>query len=139
MLINGDFVDDHGVGRVAQYGAHFETALGYVAKAGYGSGVGDIRHADIDLEGGAGSEPKTGAHGHEAVALDIGKIADNAACDGVGDQVSVDGGGVLSLPVRVRAERNRAIGIHNIDFVITATDDASVSVTEDSRFLGPTP
>ena len=35
--------------------------------------------------------------------------------------------------------RDKALGIHNIDFVVTASDDASVSVTEDSRFLGPTP
>ncbi len=59
--------------------------------------------------------------------------------DGAGEQVTVEGGGVLSLPVRVRAERETAIGIHKIDFVVTASDDASVSVTEDSRFLGPTP
>ena len=61
------------------------------------------------------------------------------ALDGVGEQISVDGGGVLSLPVRVRAERDKALGIHKIDFIVTASDDESVSVTEDSRFLGPTP
>ena len=64
---------------------------------------------------------------------------DGVSLDGVGDEVSVEGGGVLSLPVRVRAERDKAIGIHRIDFVITASDDENVSVTEDSRFLGPTP
>ena len=59
--------------------------------------------------------------------------------DGVGDQISVDGGSVLSLPVRVRVERDKALGINKIDFVVTASDDSSVSVSEDSRFLGPTP
>jgi polyferredoxin len=59
--------------------------------------------------------------------------------DGAGEQLSVDGGGVLSLPIRVRANRENAFGISNIEFVVTAKDDESVSVVEDSRFLGPTP
>jgi len=59
--------------------------------------------------------------------------------DGVGEPLSVDGGGVLSLPVRVRADRENAFGISNIEFVVTAKDDESVFVVEDSRFLGPTP
>jgi acyl-CoA thioesterase FadM len=46
---------------------------------------------------------------------------------------------VLSLPVRVRAHRNDAYGIMNVTFAVTATDDESVAVIEDSRFLGPTP
>jgi cytochrome c oxidase accessory protein FixG len=59
--------------------------------------------------------------------------------DGAGEQLSVDGGGVLSLPIRVRADRENAFGISNIEFVVTAIDDESVFVVEDSRFLGPTP
>ncbi len=59
--------------------------------------------------------------------------------DGAGDSILVEGGGVLSLPVRVRVHRDVAYGIMNIEFDLTALDDESVSVTEDSRFLGPTP
>ena len=59
--------------------------------------------------------------------------------DGAGDSIAVEGGGVLSLPVRVRAHRDNAYGIMNIEFTIKALDDESVAVTEDSRFLGPTP
>jgi len=59
--------------------------------------------------------------------------------DGAPDLVEVDAGGVLSLPVRVRAQRDNTYGIMNIEFSITAADDPGVTVTEDSRFLGPTP
>jgi cytochrome c oxidase accessory protein FixG len=59
--------------------------------------------------------------------------------DGAPDLVEVDAGGVLSLPVRVRAQRDDTYGIMNIEFSITAADDPGVTVTEDSRFLGPTP
>ena len=59
--------------------------------------------------------------------------------DGVSDQISVAGGDVLSLPVRARTARDNAYGIMNITFSISAVDDESVSVTEDSRFLAPTP
>ncbi len=61
------------------------------------------------------------------------------ALDGVGDTVDVEGGGVLSLPVRVRVDRADTRGISTIEFTVVATDDDSVAVTEDSRFLGPTP
>jgi polyferredoxin len=63
------------------------------------------------------------------------------ALDGVGedDIVNVDGGGVLSLPVRARVHRDNAYGIMAIKFSVTATDDESDSIEEDSRFLGPTP
>ena len=59
--------------------------------------------------------------------------------DGVSDEIFVDGGGVLSLPVRVRAHRNNAYGIMNITFSVTAHDDENIAMIEDSRFLGPTP
>ena len=59
--------------------------------------------------------------------------------DGAPDQVVVEGGGVMSLPVRVRAHRDDAQGIHTIHFSATAVDDPGVRVEEDSRFLGPTP
>jgi cytochrome c oxidase accessory protein FixG len=61
------------------------------------------------------------------------------ALDGVDDVVTVTGGGVLSLPVRARTHKDSAYGIMNITFTVVATDDDSVTVTEDSRFLGPTP
>jgi hypothetical protein len=59
--------------------------------------------------------------------------------DGVEDEISVAGGGILSVPVRARTNRDNAYGIMNITFSLTATDDESVTVIEDSRFLGPTP
>jgi len=58
--------------------------------------------------------------------------------DGVADKFTVKGGAVLSLPVRARTDRKNAYGIMNITFSVTAADDTGVSVTEDSRFLGPT-
>ena len=58
--------------------------------------------------------------------------------DGVAEEIAVDGGGVLSLPVRARAQRDNAYGIMNITFTVTATDDESVVMIEDSRFIGPT-
>ncbi len=59
--------------------------------------------------------------------------------DGVSGEIDVEGGEVLSLPVRARAHRDDAYGIMNISFTVEATDNADVAVTEDSRFLGPTP
>jgi len=59
--------------------------------------------------------------------------------DGVYDEVVVDGGGVLSLPVRVRVERANARGVMNIDFIAEAMDDSGDMRVEDSRFLGPSP
>jgi hypothetical protein len=43
------------------------------------------------------------------------------------------------MPVRARTERDNAYGIMHITFSLTATDDESVTVIEDSRFLGPMP
>ncbi len=59
--------------------------------------------------------------------------------DGAPGPVEVGGGAVLSLPVRVRVHRDNAYGIMEIEFSMTAIDDASVSIVEDSRFLGPAP
>ncbi len=64
---------------------------------------------------------------------------DGIELDGVAEAVRVEGGGVFSLPVRVRAHRDDAYGINTIHFSATATDDPNVNVQEDSRFLGPTP
>ena len=64
---------------------------------------------------------------------------DGIALDGVGETITVEGGGVLSLPVRARAPREDSYGIMNIQFIVTAVDDEGVTVAEDSRFLGPTP
>ena len=59
--------------------------------------------------------------------------------DGVSDEITVAGGGVLSLPVRARTHRDHAYGIMDIAFAVTAIDDERVVVMEDSRFLGPAP
>ena len=64
---------------------------------------------------------------------------DGIHLDGVDDDILVDGGGVLNLPLRARAHRDHAYGIMAIEFAATALDDETVSVVEDSRFLGPTP
>ena len=59
--------------------------------------------------------------------------------EGVDDTVTVDSGGVLSVPVRARAHRDNAYGIMTIQFTVKAIDDEDVMVAEDSRFLAPTP
>ena len=59
--------------------------------------------------------------------------------DGVSDVIAIDGSGVLSLPVRVRAAADSTYGIMDIAFTVTDMEDPSVTMTEDSRFLGPTP
>ena len=64
---------------------------------------------------------------------------DGMSLDGVPELIEVESGGVLALPVRARAHRDNAYGIMNIEFTLMAADDADVTVTEDSRFLGPTP
>ena len=64
---------------------------------------------------------------------------DGISLDGVDAEIVVEGGRILSLPVRARAHRDDAYGINKIEFSLTAVDDDSISVTEDSRFLGPTP
>ncbi len=64
---------------------------------------------------------------------------DGIALDGVPDPLVVEGGGVMALPIRTRLPRDASYGIMTIAFSLTATDDPSVTVTEDSRFLGPTP
>ena len=58
--------------------------------------------------------------------------------DGVDDEITIAGGDILTLPVRVRAARDNANGIAAIRFVVTATDDVSVTAAQDSRFIGPT-
>jgi cytochrome c oxidase accessory protein FixG len=59
--------------------------------------------------------------------------------DGAPEQIVVQGGGVLSLPIRARAHRDDAYGVMEIIFTATAIDDPAHSAQEDSRFLGPTP
>ena len=73
-----------------------------------------------------------------AFVLDVTGV-DGITLDGVGETITVEGGGVLSLPVRARAPREDSYGIMNIQFILTAVDDEGVTVAEDSRFLGPTP
>jgi cytochrome c oxidase accessory protein FixG len=58
--------------------------------------------------------------------------------NGVSETLVVAGGAVLSLPVRVRANRNVAHGVMKIEFIAAAIDESGDSRTEDSRFLGPT-
>ena len=74
----------------------------------------------------------------QAFVLDVTGV-DGITLDGVGETITVEGGGVLSLPVRARAPREDSYGIMKIQFIVTAVDDEGVTVTEDSRFLGPTP
>ena len=63
---------------------------------------------------------------------------DRITLDGVPQPLVVEGGDVMSLPVRTRVPREASYGIMDIQFTVTAADDPSVRVTEDSRFLGPT-
>jgi cytochrome c oxidase accessory protein FixG len=64
---------------------------------------------------------------------------DGIYLDGVSEEITVDGGGVLSLPVRARVQRSNTHGIMVIDFVAEAMDDSGDRRVEDSRFLSPTP
>ena len=73
-----------------------------------------------------------------AFTLSVSGVA-GITLDGVDDAVRVDGGGVLSLPIRARAHRDSAHGVNEIAFRVAALDDESVQISEDSRFLGPTP
>jgi cytochrome c oxidase accessory protein FixG len=59
--------------------------------------------------------------------------------DGAADNLTIEGGGVLSLPVRVRARREYSQGVSKIDFIAEALDDTGDQRIEDSRFLGPSP
>ncbi len=59
--------------------------------------------------------------------------------DGVDDEITIAGGNIMTLPVRVRAARDNAYGIATIEFAVTAIDDNSVTAAQDSRFIGPTP
>ncbi len=59
--------------------------------------------------------------------------------EGAPEHIVVEGGGVLSLPIRARAHRDNAYGVMEIFFTATAIDEAAHSAQEDSRFLGPTP
>ncbi len=76
--------------------------------------------------------------GARRFALSVSGVT-GIALDGVEDELLVDGGGVLSLPVRARAHRDNAYGVSEIEFTVEATDDASLVIGEDSRFLGPSP
>ncbi len=57
--------------------------------------------------------------------------------DGVPDVVRVDAGAVRSLPVSIRGTREGAAGISDIRITLTDIEDPSVSIVEDSRFIGP--
>jgi cytochrome c oxidase accessory protein FixG len=63
--------------------------------------------------------------------------AEGLELEGVSNPVTVDGGGVLNLPVRARLGRDDANGMMDISFTATATDDPNVVVVENSRFIGP--
>ena len=59
--------------------------------------------------------------------------------DGAPETIRVAGGGVESLPVRVRANREDTSGINDIFFTLIANDDPSDRAVEDSRLIGPMP
>ncbi|MEJ2273633.1 MAG: cytochrome c oxidase accessory protein CcoG [Woeseiaceae bacterium] len=78
--------------------------------------------------------------GDHARQFDLGVSGiEGIELDGVPDPFEVAGGDVASLPVRVRVQRENSHGINDIEFTITAADDPNITLTEDSRFLGPTP
>jgi len=64
---------------------------------------------------------------------------DGIYLDGIADTFTIDGGGVLSVPVRARAHRDNSRGVAKIDFIAESLDDSGDRRIEDSRFLGPTP
>jgi polyferredoxin len=53
-------------------------------------------------------------------------------------EIRVDSGGVLELPVRLRAEEGvLETRSSEVEFVLVAEDDATLTATEEARFLGP--
>ena len=52
--------------------------------------------------------------------------------------VSVPGESVVSLPTAVLVPHEYAAGGHVIEFRIDAEDDSGISMTQESRFRGPT-
>ena len=62
---------------------------------------------------------------------------DGLIAENIPDPVVVAAGAVLTLPVRLRATREAAAGVNNIEFRITDLETESDFVVEDSRFVGP--
>ena len=53
-------------------------------------------------------------------------------------EIRVPGGGVMELPVRLRVEEGSLEARStSVEFVLTAADDAALTVIEEARFLGP--
>jgi cytochrome c oxidase accessory protein FixG len=53
-------------------------------------------------------------------------------------EIRVDSGGVLELPVRLRAEEGvLEARSSEVEFVLVAEDDAALTASEEARFLGP--
>jgi cytochrome c oxidase accessory protein FixG len=53
-------------------------------------------------------------------------------------EIRVDSGGVLELPVRLRAEEGELEARSSeVEFSLVAEDDATLAATEEARFLGP--
>jgi cytochrome c oxidase accessory protein FixG len=63
---------------------------------------------------------------------------DGIVLDGAPDVIRVVGGGVHSLPVRVRSSKASAPGINTIDFKVVDLE-SDESRVEDSRLIGPLP
>ena len=57
--------------------------------------------------------------------------------DGVPETILVEGGGVKSLPIRVRVARDDIRGSREIAFTATATDNPDDRRISESRFVGP--
>jgi cytochrome c oxidase accessory protein FixG len=55
-------------------------------------------------------------------------------------EIEVEAGGVLDVPVRLRASEDAlSRRSTSVDFIIQATDDPYIRAVEDARFLGPAP
>ncbi len=53
-------------------------------------------------------------------------------------EIRVESGGVLELPVRLRAEEGALQARSSaVTFSLVAEDDATLTATEEARFLGP--
>lgn len=61
----------------------------------------------------------------------------HAELDGMPELVHAKGGEVLSLPTRVRVPRTDTNGVSNISFTVESVTQSDLSITEKSRFLGP--
>jgi cytochrome c oxidase accessory protein FixG len=78
------------------------------------------------------------AHGIDGAGVDLATGAGAQAGEGAAVTTPpVAAGDVASVPLRVRAPRQAAGGMRDLDIAVTAADDAALVARETTRFFGP--